>query len=99
MAGAIRKLAGRLARELTVYRRLFKDPRTPLPARWLLGTAIGYALTPVDLVPDWIPVLGHIDDLVIVPALIWLALRMVPRAVVAEHRRAVDDARQRRSND
>jgi uncharacterized membrane protein YkvA (DUF1232 family) len=55
-------------------------------ARWLLGAAVAYALSPIDLIPDFIPVLGHLDDVLIVPLLVWLALRIVPAHVVAEHR-------------
>jgi len=54
--------------------------------------AIGYLLLPIDLIPDFIPVIGHLDDLVIVPGLIYLALKMIPDEVVAECRRKVTEA-------
>lgn len=54
--------------------------------------AIGYLLLPFDLIPDFIPVIGHLDDLVIVPGLIYLALKMIPDEVVAECRRKVTEA-------
>lgn len=63
-----------------------KDPRTPRVSKWLLGAALVYLASPVDLVPDFIPVLGQLDDLVIVPGLVWLATRFIPRGVVAECR-------------
>jgi uncharacterized membrane protein YkvA (DUF1232 family) len=75
-----------LARELRVYRLILKHDRTPRATRLLLGAAVAYALSPVDLIPDWIPVVGHIDDVLMVPALVWLALRFVPEEVVAECR-------------
>lgn len=88
--GLLRETAGRLKTELAVYRLVLKDGRTPLLAKALLGSAVGYALLPFDLIPDFIPVLGHLDDLVIVPALVILALRLIPEEVVAEHRLQVE---------
>jgi uncharacterized membrane protein YkvA (DUF1232 family) len=80
-----------LAKELKVYRLILKHERTPRVTRLLLGGAVAYALSPVDLIPDWIPVLGHVDDIVIVPALVWLSLRFVPDDVVAECRARVEE--------
>lgn len=65
-----------------------RDRRTPLGARVLgLGIA-GYALSPIDLIPDFVPVLGLLDDLLIVPLGLWLFFRMVPAAVMADARAA-----------
>jgi uncharacterized membrane protein YkvA (DUF1232 family) len=61
-------------------------------AKVLLGTAIGYLLLPFDLIPDFIPVIGQLDDLLIVPGLIYLALKMIPDEVMAECRRKVTEA-------
>jgi uncharacterized membrane protein YkvA (DUF1232 family) len=58
-------------------------------ARFFLGLLVAYALSPVDLIPDFIPVLGHLDDALILPLLVWLALRLVPREVLAECRKEV----------
>jgi uncharacterized membrane protein YkvA (DUF1232 family) len=80
------KSVDRFKRELNVYRSVLKHPRTPLPAKLLLGMAIGYLLLPFDLIPDFIPILGQIDDLIIVPLLVVLALALVPRGLVAEIR-------------
>jgi len=82
----LKAAAARLKREVGVYRLILADPRTPRRARWLLGLALGYAACPLDLIPDWIPVLGHLDDVLIVPGLVTLALRAVPKEVVADCR-------------
>jgi uncharacterized membrane protein YkvA (DUF1232 family) len=63
-----------------------RDPRTPWAARGLVLLVVAYALSPIDLIPDFIPVLGYLDDLLIVPAGIALALRMIPREVMEESR-------------
>ncbi|HQR50549.1 MAG TPA: DUF1232 domain-containing protein [Methylophilaceae bacterium] len=88
--GLLRDTAVRLKTELAVYRRVLRHPHTPLLAKVLLGLAIGYALLPFDLIPDFIPVLGHLDGLVIVPGLVILALRLIPQQVVAECRQEVE---------
>ena len=86
---ALRDIARRFKSEITVYRRVLADPRTPRSARWLLGCAIGYLAMPFYLIPDFIPILGQLDDLVIIPFLVYLAIRRIPPAIVAEHRAAV----------
>jgi uncharacterized membrane protein YkvA (DUF1232 family) len=63
-----------------------RDPRTPWYAKALALLVVAYALSPVDLIPDFIPVLGYLDDLLIVPAGIALSLRMIPAQVMAEAR-------------
>ena len=62
----------------------YKDPRVPLPARIFAACVVGYAFSPIDLIPDPIPVLGYLDDLVLVPLGIALALKMIPANVLAE---------------
>jgi len=65
------------------------DSRTPVQAKIFLGLAVGYLWMLFDLIPDFIPVIGHLDDAIIVPALIFAALRLVPREIVSEHREQV----------
>ena len=81
-----------LKRELRVYQLVRKDPRTPKPAKWLLGLAVGYVLLPFDLIPDFIPVIGHLDDVIIVPLLVLIALKLVPAEVVADCRSQANGA-------
>lgn len=84
------KLLGKaFKRELWVYQLVLRDPRTPTVAKLLLGLAVGYVLLPFDLIPDFIPVIGHLDDVVIVPGLVFLALKLIPGEIVSEHRRKV----------
>jgi uncharacterized membrane protein YkvA (DUF1232 family) len=72
-------------RELIIYQRVLKDERTPARAKVFLALAIGYLCMPFDLIPDFIPVIGHLDDAVIIPALVFVALRSVPREIVSKH--------------
>ncbi len=62
----------------------YRDPRVPWPARVFAACVVAYAFSPIDLIPDPIPVLGYLDDLVLVPLGIWLALKMIPAGVLAE---------------
>jgi len=64
----------------------YKDPRVPWYAKVIIAATVGYALSPIDLIPDFIPVLGQLDDLIIVPAGISLALKMIPEEVLDEYR-------------
>jgi uncharacterized membrane protein YkvA (DUF1232 family) len=90
-------LARAFKRELAVYRRVLADDRTPRSAKIFLGLAVGYLCMPFDLIPDFIPVLRHLDDVVIVPALVYLALRFIPPELVAEHRTHVTQEAEQRS--
>jgi len=87
----LKSLGGDLRREIQVYQMVMKDGRTPKLSKILLGLAVGYVLLPFDIIPDFIPVIGHLDDAIIVPALVLLALRKVPQAVL-------DDCRTRASS-
>ena len=64
----------------------YRDPRVPWYAKGLLIAVVGYAISPIDLIPDFIPVVGYLDDLIIVPAGIYLALKLIPTGVMAECR-------------
>lgn len=63
-----------------------RDPRVPWYAKLLVGLIVAYALSPIDLIPDFIPFLGYVDDLLILPAGIALAVKLIPNEVLEEHR-------------
>jgi uncharacterized membrane protein YkvA (DUF1232 family) len=68
----------RLFHYLTALWFLLKDPRTPLAAKLVAGIVVAYALSPIDLIPDFIPVLGLLDDIILVPLGVALAVKLVP---------------------
>jgi len=78
--------------ELKAYRFALKHAGTPKAAKVLLGAAVGYTLLPFDIIPDFIPVIGHIDDAIIVPLLIIAALGMIPPEVMQECREQARNA-------
>ncbi len=81
-----RQRARRLKLETYAVYLAYRDPRVPLHARLFAACVVGYAFSPIDLIPDFIPVLGYLDDLVLIPLGIALALRMIPQPVMAECR-------------
>jgi uncharacterized membrane protein YkvA (DUF1232 family) len=93
--GALEALKGRarrLKREVHVVALALRDPRVPWYARAVAAVVVAYAFSPIDLIPDFVPVLGYLDDLVLVPAGIALTLRLIPAAVLEEHRERADRA-------
>jgi uncharacterized membrane protein YkvA (DUF1232 family) len=70
----------------------YRDPRVPWHARLFAACVVGYAFSPIDLIPDFIPVLGYVDDLILIPLGVTLALKMIPPAVMAECREKARDA-------
>jgi len=82
----LKSVAKDLKQELKVYRLVLKDPRTPKMAKILLGLAVGYLLMPFDLIPDFIPLIGHLDDAVIVPLLVIAALKLIPKEIIDDCR-------------
>ena len=86
--GRLRGWAETMRREVLLLWLAARDPRVPASARLLASGTVAYALSPIDLIPDFIPVLGLLDDLLLVPAGLWLALRLIPPDLVAELRLA-----------
>jgi len=98
MFAALKAWAGRLQRDVVALWLAARDPRTPWSAKALAGFVAAYALSPIDLIPDFIPVLGYLDDLLIVPAGIWLAVRLVPPLLMAEFREQAESRAKPRSH-
>jgi len=83
---AWKQRARQLKLEIYAIYLAHKDPRVPWYARLFGACVVGYAFSPIDLIPDPIPVLGHLDDLILVPLGVALALKMIPQTVLAECR-------------
>ncbi|MDX5417621.1 MAG: DUF1232 domain-containing protein [Hymenobacteraceae bacterium] len=64
----------------------YRDPRVPFHARVVLIITVAYAFSPIDLIPDFIPVLGYLDDLLLLPLGIWLSIKLLPPEVLNEYR-------------
>lgn len=89
--GRLREWACNLKRDVIALWFAYRDPRTPQAARLLAMMVVAYALSPIDLIPDFIPVLGYLDELVLLPAALYLALKLIPPEVVhAARARAVE---------
>ena len=82
----LRDWAKALKREVVSLWFAYRDPRTPRLAKVLAALVVAYALSPIDLIPDFIPVLGYLDDVILLPALIWLTIRLLPADVLDECR-------------
>jgi uncharacterized membrane protein YkvA (DUF1232 family) len=87
---AWKQRARQLKRDTYVLYLAYRDPRTPWYARVFVACVVGYAFSPIDLIPDFVPILGYLDDLIIIPLGVVVALRMIPPPVWAECREKAD---------
>jgi uncharacterized membrane protein YkvA (DUF1232 family) len=87
MLSSLRAKAKKLESETYALYLAYRDPRTPWHARALSAFVIAHTVSPIDLIPDFIPVIGYLDDFVITPLGLYLALRMIPPEVLADARR------------
>jgi uncharacterized membrane protein YkvA (DUF1232 family) len=88
----LRHWARALKRDVHALWLAARDARTPKLAKLLALLIAAYALSPIDLIPDFVPVLGYLDDLLIVPLGIWLVVRMIPAGLMAEYRALASQA-------
>lgn len=86
MAGELRAWAGTIRRDAHAVYLAARDPRVPWYVKALALCVAGYALSPIDLIPDFIPVLGYLDDLLVVPLGVLTVVKLIPPAIMAEHR-------------
>ncbi|HER33913.1 MAG TPA: DUF1232 domain-containing protein [Halothiobacillaceae bacterium] len=91
---ALKRRARHLEKETYALYLAARDPRTPWFARLLVAGIVAYALSPIDLIPDFVPVVGYLDDLILIPIGLALAIRWVPDQVLAECRGRAQDALQ-----
>lgn len=87
MLNRLKELAERLEKETYALYLAYRDPRTPWYAKAFAALVVAHTLSPIDTIPDFIPVLGYLDDLIITPLGIYLALKMIPAEVMADARR------------
>jgi uncharacterized membrane protein YkvA (DUF1232 family) len=87
---SIRQWASRIKRDAVTLWFAYRHPGTPWFAKALAAFVVAYALSPIDLIPDFIPVLGYLDDALLLPGLIWLNIRLIPIDVLQECRDRAD---------
>lgn len=85
----LKAFAKALKAEIAVLASALTDPRTPLSAKLLGAAVVAYAVSPIDLIPDFIPVLGYLDELILLPMALWAVRKLIPADVLAEHRAKV----------
>lgn len=85
-----RQWASRIKRDAVTLWFAYRHPGTPWFAKLLAAFVVAYALSPIDLIPDFIPVLGYLDDALLLPGLIWLNIRLIPADVLEECRERAD---------
>jgi uncharacterized membrane protein YkvA (DUF1232 family) len=83
--------AKELKRDVLVLWFALKNPETPLIARAVAFITVAYALSPIDLIPDFVPILGYLDDLILIPIFIWITIKLVPDDVRAQSRKQVQE--------
>ena len=88
---SLKTKAGELQQNISALFLVYKRADTPLAAKIIIIITIGYALSPIDLIPDFIPVLGYLDDLIILQCLIYISLKLIPKEIMEECREAAKD--------
>lgn len=82
LRGKLSQISAKLKAEFAFYKRLYQHPQTPKLAKALLWLAIGYLVMPFDLIPDFLPVIGQLDELIIIPLLLYWALKLTPPDII-----------------
>ncbi|MEH6957630.1 YkvA family protein [Neobacillus drentensis] len=89
----LKNYARKLKQNLFVLYLAYKDNRVPWYAKWVAICVVAYAFSPIDLIPDFIPVLGYLDDIIIVPLGISLALKLIPAYIIEDNREKAEEIR------
>ncbi|MDA3886810.1 MAG: DUF1232 domain-containing protein [Candidatus Delongbacteria bacterium] len=79
-----------LKKEITIIYYAYQNPKTALLPKIIIFIALGYALSPIDLIPDFIPILGYLDDIIIIPTLIALSIKLIPIDILDESRKKAE---------
>ena len=95
---ALKQRARRVKIDLIALSLATRDPRTPWYAKLIIAGCVAYALSPVDVIPDFIPVLGLVDELIFIPIALALAIRFIPEEVLADCRRRAGEIAARRTS-
>lgn len=82
----IKKRANKIKNDTILLYLCYKDSRTPLKAKFISVLALTIALSPIDLIPDFIPVIGYVDDIIIIPFLMFIAFKLIPENIISENR-------------
>ncbi len=86
MFDGLKHWAATMKRDVLALYLAGRDPRVPCYAKVLAAATAAYALSPIDLIPDFIPIIGYLDDLILIPAAIWLTIKLIPNGLMAELR-------------
>lgn len=87
----LKQWAKTVKRDATALWFARKHPDTPMLAKILVVVVVAYALSPIDLIPDFVPILGYLDDVILLPVFIWITIRLIPEQVMVECRNQADD--------
>ena len=87
----LKERAKKLKLELTAVYYAYRDPGINLLPKLIIIITLGYALSPIDLIPDFIPILGYLDDLILLPALITLSIKLIPEHIMEEVRKKAEE--------
>ena len=93
MLKKLKSAVDKIKQEIYVYKLVSEDKRTPKAAKIALGFAVAYTVSPIDIIPDFIPVLGYIDDAIVSLALVYAANKLVPKYVIEDCRKKAGKAR------
>lgn len=86
----LQERAKKLKKDIPVIYLSLKDNDTPIIAKIFAGITVAYALSPIDLIPDFIPILGYLDDVILLPALITLTIRFIPVGIIEKNRQQAE---------